>query len=128
MNAKRGLTIDSDDDDDADITNYRAKMAKPKAARSQAVLAPCNPKDWVGWECNKQSAKAVKDGWCKSLEVNSVEGLSLMDFAEHLVTLGDVGSKTDLQSLYKDKAGDDAPGRWAKLDLCVGVLAALLKP
>lgn len=125
---KRGRSPSPTGSEDADYDSYKeALREKKKKGTAQTVRAPCNPKDWQGWKCDEADAKRLKTAICGSLKESEIKDMSLIELGEHLAAHNGTQKKEDLRDTFEAASGEEPPARWSKLDLVIGVAAAIFK-
>lgn len=113
--------------DEADFSSYKDALRVKAVRRTQTVRAPCNPKDWQGWTCSLGDAGKIKTAICATLVATEIKDMTLIELAEHLAAHAGTQKKSERADTFEAAAGEEPPSRWARLDLIIGIAAALLK-
>ena len=100
---------------------YRDALKKRKP-KTQTVRAPCEVDEWRGWTCTKANVTKVKAEFVACCPDAELIGEGLFEVAE-AVANGTSPNKADLAIQYQALTGEEAPVRWARVDIIVGILA-----
>ena len=100
---------------------YREALKK-KTAKAQTVRAPCEVDEWRGWTCSAAAVKKVKAEFPNCCPDSEMIGEGLFEVAE-AVANGTSPSKSELATQFQVLTSEEAPSRWARVDIIVGILA-----
>jgi len=123
---KKGDDDTAEDEDDWKKILQSSKKKKGKDKREQTASAPIDAKEWKDWEASKDDAKEILKH-TKGLKAKEVEGDGILAIAENAVAHDDCETRAELAKRYKKLTGSEAPSRWAKLDILVGIIAGAVE-
>ena len=83
--------------------------------------------EWKEWECSAKNAGFIRKAFPGCCTVAQLRGEGILECAEAVVASDKCPIKSALTKKYKGKASVDAPARWGRVDLIVGVIAEIVE-
>ena len=112
-------------EDEEEYGDYRESLRK--APRKQNARSPVDVEEWTDWECSAKNAAFIRKAFPGCCTVAQLRGEGILECAEAVVASDKCPQKAALTKKYKDNASVDAPARWGRVDLVVGVIAEVVE-